>query len=104
MRSEVISLSDNILVRRMVLEPGEAMPWHTDACRRFSVVVRGEKLDIQFRQSGERLSVDVNPGLADWDEPEERPHRAVNSGSGPYEEVVVFLLTHPGMNPQPEAP
>jgi len=27
-----------------VLEPGEAMPWHTDACHRFSVIVRGVRL------------------------------------------------------------
>jgi len=34
------------------------MPWHTDSCHRFSVVVRGERLRIEFRDTGERLVVD----------------------------------------------
>jgi hypothetical protein len=37
---------------RLVLEPDEAMAWRTDACRRFSVIVRGERLRIEYRDSG----------------------------------------------------
>ena len=44
MRSETITQRDDLVIRRLVLEPGEAMPWHVDACRRFSVIVRGERL------------------------------------------------------------
>src|SRR5262245_50579737 len=101
MLSEVITRRDDLLIRRLILEPGEAMPWHTDACRRFSVVVRGQRLTIEFRESGERLGVDVHPGMVDWDEPETRVHRAVNTGSTTYEEVVTFLLSAPGLEPQP---
>jgi hypothetical protein len=38
MRAEVITERDDLVIRRLVLEPGEDMPWHTDACHRFSVV------------------------------------------------------------------
>jgi hypothetical protein len=79
-----------------------ATPWHSDACRRFTVVVRGEKLRIEFRDAGDPVDVDVRPGLADWDEPEDRVHRGVNADSAPYEEVVMFFLQRPGMEPQPE--
>jgi len=41
MKSEVITKRDDLMIRRLVLGPGEAMPWHTDACHRFSVIVRG---------------------------------------------------------------
>ena len=101
---EVITQRDDLLIRRLVLEPGEAMAWHTDSCRRFSVVVRGERLRIEFRESGEQIAVAVHPGMADWDEPEARVHRAVNVGTAPYEEVVTFFLSSPGADPQPEHP
>ena len=103
MQLEVITQRDDLLIRRMVLEPGEAMPWHTDTCRRFTVVVRGEQLRIEFRDHGEAVTVPVRPGLADWDFPEARIHRGVNAGSEPYEEVVVFFRDPPGIEPQPQA-
>lgn len=102
MRLEVITQREDLLIRRLVLEPGEAMPWHTDLVHRFSVVVRGEGLVIEFRESGEKVEVPVHAGLADWDEPESRVHRAVNVGASPYEEVVTFFLPEPGLDPQPE--
>jgi hypothetical protein len=40
--------------------------------------------------------------MADWDEPTEKVHRAVNVGSLAYEEVTTFFLDRPGANPQPE--
>ena len=104
MSMEVITNRSDLVIRRVVLEPGEAMPWHTDSCHRFSVVVRGEQLRIEFRDTGEQVSVAVHPGMADWDEPDGRVHRGVNSGATPYEEVVTFFLPSPNLDPQPEHP
>jgi quercetin dioxygenase-like cupin family protein len=104
MQIERIMKRDDLVIRRLILEPGEAMPWHTDACHRFSVVIRGEQLRIEFRQTGEQVTVPLHPGQADWDRPEERVHRGVNVGSTPYEEVVVFFLDSPDLDPQPEHP
>jgi hypothetical protein len=104
MRVEIITRRDDLLIRRLVLEPGEAMPWHTDTCHRFSVVVRGDALSIEYRDTGERTALAVRPGMADWDEPEPRLHRAVNTGSGVFEEVVTFFLDRPQQDPQPEQP
>ena len=102
MRTEVITQRDDLVIRRLVLEPGESTPWHTDVCRRFSVIVQGEQLRIEFRDSGEQFVVTVHPGMADWDEPDPRAHRAINAGSIPYEEVVIFFLPAPGADPQPD--
>jgi hypothetical protein len=103
MRTETITQREDLVIRRLVLEPGEATPWHTDPCHRFSVVVRGDLLRIEFRDGGESRRVPVHPGLADWDEPEPRVHRGVNAGATPYEEVVTFFLASPGVDPQPGA-
>ena len=102
MRTEIITRRDGVLIRRLVLEPGEAMPWHTDSCHRFSVVVRGDELSIEIRDTGERITPAVHPGLAEWDQPQARIHRGVNTGTVSYEEVVIFFLRHPAMDPQPE--
>ena len=102
MPSEWITRRDDLMIRRQVLAPGEAMAWHTDPCHRSSVVVRGERIQIEFRDGGETVEVPVHPGLADWDAPEARVHRAVNVGRTPYEEVVTFFLEEPGNDPQPE--
>jgi hypothetical protein len=101
MRLETITDNDKLLIRRLVLEPGEAMFWHVDTCRRFTVVVRGSRLAIEFRDSGLCREVDVHPGLADWDEPEPRVHRAINRGDEAYEELVTFYLPAPNVDPQP---
>jgi hypothetical protein len=102
MSFELITQRGNLLIRRQRLEPGEALPWHVDRCHRFTVVVQGERLGIEFRDTGEVVEVPVNPGLAEWDVPEPRVHRGVNLGAVPYEEVVTFYLNHPGEDPQPE--
>lgn len=102
MRTETITRRADLVVRRLVLEPGEAMPWHTDPCERLTVVVRGELLRIEFRD-GEELTVPVTPGMAGWDNPDARVHRAVNAGTQPYEEVVTFFLPGPDADPQPTA-
>jgi hypothetical protein len=98
---ETISEDDQMVIRRSVLEPGEATHWHIDPCRRFSVVVRGEKLAIEYRD-GEREEIVTWPGEAGWNEPEPRLHRAVNTGATTFEEVVTFYLPRRGADPQPE--
>jgi hypothetical protein len=103
MKIETLSQRENILIRRHILEPGEALPWHTDLCHRFSVIIRGEALSIEYRDSEEVESFTVYPGLTDWDKPEPKVHRGLNSGQTPYEEVVIFFLSQPDMEPQPEA-
>mgnify|MGYP001222760245 CR=1 FL=1 len=101
MKLELITQEPGLVTRRLVLEPGEAMPWHVDPCRRFSVVVRGEHLTIEYRRDGRTIPIVVVPGMAEWDDPEPEEHRGVNTGSVPYEEVVIFFLPHPGADPQP---
>ena len=98
---EVISASDTLLIRRQTLLPGEATHWHRDVCRRFSVVVRGDRLEIEYRDGGAPLQLRTYPGEAAWDEPEPRVHRAINVGSVVFEEVVAFQLDQPGIDPQP---
>lgn len=82
--------------------PGESLPWHRDRCHRFTVVVSGEALSIEYRDTGEVETFAVHAGMADWDAPQSRVHRGINTGSVPYEEVIVFFLDEPGMEPQPE--
>jgi hypothetical protein len=40
--------------------------------------------------------------MCGWDEPEPKVHRGVNTGSVPYEEVIIFFLDDPDAEPQPE--
>lgn len=101
MTLETITDERDLLIRRMLLLPGEATPWHVDRCRRFTVVVRGEHLQIEFEGSDESHRASVHPGLAEWNEPTEVVHRAVNIGASPYEEVVTFYRTVPNQEPQP---
>lgn len=90
-----------VAVRRRVLMPGESTPWHVDPCHRHTVVVRGERLRIEFRDGTAPFEVAVHPGMAAWDAPTDLVHRAVNVGRTPYEEVVMFFLDAPGWDPQP---
>ena len=54
-----------LVIRRQILRPGEATPWHRDPCERFSVVVRGDRLRIEYRD-GELEEFSVAPGEAGW--------------------------------------
>ena len=103
MISETISQRTDLIIRRHILEPGEALPWHSDLCHRFSVVIRGEAIAIECRDSKEIETITVHAGLADWDAPGPKIHRAINTGKVPFEEIVVFFIDKPGMEPQPEA-
>jgi hypothetical protein len=100
MKIAVITETDDLLIRRMELLPGEAMFWHADSCRRFTVVVRGSRLAIEYRDTGDVTEFDVPTGTADWDEPEPRVHRAINRGTGIYEEVVTFFRVSADIDPQ----
>jgi hypothetical protein len=99
---DVVLQRPDIAIRRLVLEPGEAMPWHIDPCRRFSIAVRGEQLTIEDHATRQLQVIPVQPGLAGWDEPSTQVHRALNTGVSVYEEFVVFLIDPAGIDYQPE--
>jgi len=103
MKSETITERPDLVIRRHILEPGEALPWHTDLCHRFTVVVSGELLSIEYRDTQEVETFPVYAGLAGWDEPQPNVHRGINAGRVTYEEVIMFFLDKPGVEPQPEA-
>lgn len=89
------------LVRRLRLEPGEALPWHRDPHHRVTVVLSGEAIEIQYRDGTPPHRVGATPGQVDWDEPSDRVHRGVNVGTVPHEEITIFFLDHPDAPHQP---
>lgn len=101
MIDEVLHQRGVILVRRLILDPGEAMPWHTDPFVRLSVVLHGENLAIEYRDGSSPERIELTAGQVDWDEPTDRIHRGVNTGRRPYEEITVFFLDRPDSVPQP---
>jgi hypothetical protein len=103
MSEELLYEKGNVLVRRAILEIGESSPWHSDACNRVTVILSGDRLAIEFRDSGETLEFDIRAGQVGWDEPALEVHRAINVGRRRYEEVVTFFLSEPGQDPQPKA-
>jgi quercetin dioxygenase-like cupin family protein len=103
MIGETISQRETTLVRRLVLEPGMATPWHVDPFHRITVVVRGEALAIEYRDGRKSDLVEVSAGETDWDAPTDQVHRAVNVGRSTYEEVTIFFLDRPDALPQPIA-
>lgn len=98
---ETIGQRGNTLVRRLVLEPGMATPWHVDPFHRITVVVRGEALAIEYRSGRETDRAVVAAGQTEWDAPTDQVHRAVNLGRSTYEEVAIFFLDRPDAVPQP---
>jgi len=102
MELETITDRDDLVIWKMTLSPGEAGYWHTDSCSRFTVIVSGDKLGIEFRDQVERVEIDVVSGTSGWDEPEERVHRAVNIGSVDYVEIVTFYRENASIVPQPK--
>jgi hypothetical protein len=101
MIQETLCQRETTLVRRLVLEPGGATPWHVDPFYRVTVIVRGEALAIEYRDQGEPQRFEVCAGQADWDTSTEREHRAMNIGATTYEEVAIFFLDRPDAIPQP---
>jgi quercetin dioxygenase-like cupin family protein len=98
---ETISHRGTTLVKRLVLEPGEATVWHHDPFHRVTVIVRGEALAIEYRDGIEPQRMSVAAGQVDWDAPTNRTHRAVNVGATTYEEVAIFFLDRPDAIAQP---
>lgn len=103
MTDEKISQQGTKLAHRQILEPGECSEWHVDSYRRFSVVIRGSRLKIEFRD-GSSEQVTTKSREAGWDGPTDLEHRAVNVGTDAYEEVTLFFLEQPTSNPQPPKP
>ena len=101
MKDEVLFQRGTTLVRRMQLEPGEAMPWHRDPFHRVTVVLHGEALALEYSDGSDPERFEIAPGQVDWDEPTDRIHRGVNVGEQSYEEITVFFLEHPDDVPQP---
>jgi len=101
LKNEILFQRGTTHVRRLHLEPGEAMPWHRDPFHRVTVVLRGDALAIEYADGSERQRFAVTPGQVDWDEPTDRVHRGVNIGEEAYEEITIFFLDHPGDVPQP---
>lgn len=79
-------------MRRLRLAPGEATPWHRDPFQRVTVIVDGDALMVEYRDTGASHRVAVAPGQVDWDEPVARLHRGVNVGARIYEEITIFFL------------
>ena len=102
MHEEILHQRGTTLIRRLRLAPGEAMPWHRDPFHRVSVILSGDRLEIEYRDLSPSQYVQLTPGQVDWDEPTDRTHRAVNVGRQAYEEITVFFLDHPGDVPQPK--
>lgn len=88
-------------VRRLSLAPGEATPWHRDPYHRVTVILSGDKLAIEDRDTGKIDRLSIKSGQVDWDEPSIRVHRGINTGAQPYEEITVFFLDDPSSIPQP---
>ncbi|MBV7336032.1 hypothetical protein KFU94_48920 [Chloroflexi bacterium TSY] len=101
MIGEVLLQRGTTLVRRLRLAPGEAMPWHRDPFHRITVILSGDEILIEYRDSDEVHQIPVSEGQVDWDEPTDRVHRGVNIGDRIYEEVVIFFLDDPDNIPQP---
>jgi len=101
MTDEVLYQHGTIMVRRLRLAPGEAMPWHRDPFHRVAVVLGGDLLSIEYRDGAESQRVEIAAGQVDWEEPSARVHRAVNVGKQPYEQVTVFLLDRADAVAQP---
>ncbi|MEM7079284.1 MAG: hypothetical protein AAF513_11710 [Pseudomonadota bacterium] len=101
MEQEILTDTETLLIRRMTLPPGAAGPWHSDRCHRFSVIVSGDALEIEYRDNESRHRVVVHAGMAGWDAPDARVHRAINVGDEVYEEVVTFYRDGVTGEPQP---
>jgi quercetin dioxygenase-like cupin family protein len=100
---EILFHRGTTMVRRLLLGPGETMPWHHDPYHRVAVVLRGDAIAIEYRDRGKSHRVEISPGQVEWEEPTDRVHRAVNVGGQPYEQITVFLLDRPDAMPQPNA-
>ena len=65
------------------------------------MVLQGDVLEIEFRDSDEKLRVEIHPGQTEWEESSQRIHRAINVGQKHYEQITIYLLDRPDAVPQP---
>jgi hypothetical protein len=100
--NEVLHHRGTTLVRRQRLRPGEASRWHRDPYHRVTVVLSGDQLEIEYRDTGQKLTVEITVGEVDWSEPSEKVHRAINTGKVVFEEIVTYFLDSPEADPQQE--
>src|SRR4029077_20299827 len=49
MKEEILYERGATLVRRLELGPSDVLPWHVDPFQRVSVVLKGERLEIEYR-------------------------------------------------------
>jgi quercetin dioxygenase-like cupin family protein len=91
---ETIRRHGTTLVKRLVLEPGEATAWHRDPYYCVTVIVPGDALAIEYSDHAEPQRISVSAGQVEWDAPTDRKHRAVNVGVATFEEVAIFFLDH----------
>src|SRR5215470_2547346 len=103
MTEEILLRRNQMLIRRLRLQPGESMPWHHDPYHRVTIVLSGDALTIEYRDGNPAERVSISPGQVDWDEPTDRVHRGVNAGRLPYQEIAVFSLDRADADPQPRA-
>ena len=103
MVEETLHHRGTTLVRRLLLAQCETTRWHREPFHRVTVVLNGDVLAIEFRDERPQEHIKVRPGQVDWDEPSDRPHRAMNIGGVPYEEIAIFFLMQPDDVPQPDA-
>jgi len=85
----------------MSLLPSEATPWHYDLCHRITAVIQGHTLAIEYADEMPTKYVAYTPVQIDWDKLSHHLHRALNSSSKFYEELTIFFLYKPSVNPQP---
>jgi len=55
---EVLHEREATVVRRSTLAPGETTAWLRDPCHRITVVLRGERLRIEWRDGGDPQPVE----------------------------------------------
>jgi quercetin dioxygenase-like cupin family protein len=101
MKDEELFRHGTTAVRRLTLNPGGAVAWHRDPHHRVAVVLEGDILEIEFRDSDQRIGVEIHPGQTEWEEPSSRIHRAINVGQKTYQQITIFLRDRPDADPQP---
>ena len=65
MAETVLHRRGTILVRRLRLAQGEAMPWPRDPFERVTVVLGGEALAIEYRDGGPSERIALTAGQID---------------------------------------
>jgi len=70
----------------LILDCGEATPWHVDPFHHVTVIVRGDSLALEHLEGGRTQWFNVARSIADWDRPADKAHRADNVATKTYSE------------------